>query len=90
MQESADLKRAGSLDRGAEGELLLDFVIARSGALDSWVLVRSSGSKILDDEAIRSIRKAAPFDPIPAQYKIAILQIRGRFVYVHGGALRLR
>jgi len=33
---------------------------------------------------------AAPFDPIPADYKIERLQIRGRFVYVHGGALRLR
>ena len=75
---------------GIQGELTLDFVIARSGALNSVELVRSSGSKILDDEAIRSIRVAAPFDPIPAQYKIPSLQIRGRFVYVHGGALRLR
>jgi len=75
---------------GIQGELTLDFVIARSGAVDSIELVRSSGSKILDDEAIRSIRKAAPFDPIPTQYKIPSLQIRGRFVYVHGGALRLR
>jgi protein TonB len=75
---------------GIQGELTLDFVIARSGAVNSIELVRSSGSKILDDEAIRSIRKAAPFDPIPAQYKIPSLQIRGRFVYVHGGALRLR
>jgi len=75
---------------GIQGELTLDFVIARSGAVNSIELVRSSGSKVLDDEAIRSIRKAAPFDPIPAQYKIASLQIRGRFVYVHGGALRLR
>src|SRR5512140_2582063 len=75
---------------GIQGELTLDFVIARSGKVDSIELVRSSGSKILDDEAIRSIRKAAPFDPIPAQYKIPSLQIRGRFVYVHGGALRLR
>jgi protein TonB len=75
---------------GIQGELTLDFVIARSGTVNSIELVRSSGSKILDDEAIRSIRKAAPFDPIPAQYKIPSLQIRGRFVYVHGGALRLR
>ncbi len=75
---------------GIQGELTLDFVIARNGRINSIELVRSSGSKILDDEAIRSIRKAAPFDPIPAQYKIASLQIRGRFVYVHGGALRLR
>jgi protein TonB len=75
---------------GIQGELTLDFVIARSGALNSVELVRSSGSKILDDEAIRSLRVAAPFDPIPADYKIDRLQIRGRFVYVHGGALRLR
>ena len=75
---------------GIQGELTIDFVIARSGAVNSIELVRGSGSKILDDEAIRSIRKAAPFDPIPAQYKIPSLQIRGRFVYVHGGALRLR
>jgi protein TonB len=74
---------------GIQGELTLDFVIARSGAVNSIELVRGSGSKILDDEAIRSIRKAAPFDPIPAQYKIPSLQIRGRFVYVHGGSLRL-
>ena len=75
---------------GIQGELTLDFVIARSGKVDSVELVRSSGSKILDDEAIRSIRVAAPFDPIPAGYKIPSLHIRGRFVYVHGGALRLR
>jgi TonB family protein len=75
---------------GIQGELTLDFVIARSGEVNSIELVRGSGSKILDDEAIRSIRKAAPFDPIPAEYKIPSLQIRGRFVYVHGGALRLR
>lgn len=75
---------------GIGGELILDFVIARSGAVDSIELIRGSGSKILDDEAIRSIRTASPFDPIPADYKIPKLQIRGRFVYVHGGALRLR
>ena len=75
---------------GVQGELMLDFVIARNGRVDSIEMVRSSGSKILDDEAIRSIRVAAPFDPIPAQYKIPSLLIRGRFVYIHGGGLRLR
>ena len=75
---------------GIQGELTIDFTIARNGAVSSIELIRGSGSKILDDEAIRSLRVAAPFDPIPAQYKIPSLQIRGRFVYVHGGALRLR
>jgi TonB family protein len=75
---------------GVEGELLIDFVIGRNGKLESAELVRGSGHKLLDDEAMRSIRKASPFDPIPNEYKIPNLQIRGRFVYVHGGALRLR
>jgi protein TonB len=75
---------------GIGGELTVDFVIARSGKLESVSLVRGSGSRLLDDEAIRSIRTAAPFDPIPAEYKIPSLQIRGRFLYVHGGALRIR
>jgi TonB family protein len=74
---------------GIEGELTVDFVIARSGKVESIALVRGSGHKILDDEAIRSIRIAAPFDPIPAEYKIPSLQIRGRFLYIHGGALRI-
>ena len=75
---------------GIEGELTVDFVIGRSGKLESVALVRGSGHKVLDDEAVRSIRMAAPFDPIPAEYKIPSLQIRGRFLYIHGGALRLR
>ena len=75
---------------GIEGELTVDFVIARNGKVESVALVRGSGHKVLDDEAIRSIRMAAPFDPIPAEYKIPSLQIRGRFLYIHGGALRLR
>jgi protein TonB len=74
---------------GIEGELQVDFVIARSGRLESVTLIRGSGYKILDDEAMRSIRMAAPFDPIPADYKIPSLMIRGRFLYIHGGALRI-
>ncbi len=75
---------------GIQGDLQIDFVIGRSGKVEGIELVRSSGHKILDEEAVRSIRKAAPFDPIPAEYKIPNLVIRGRFIYVHGGALRLR
>ncbi|MEW6719670.1 MAG: TonB family protein [Thermodesulfobacteriota bacterium] len=75
---------------GIQGDLLIDFVIGRDGKLESAEMIRGSGHKVLDDEAMRSIRKAAPFDPIPKEYDIPNLQIRGRFVYVHGGALRFR
>lgn len=76
--------------QGIQGELTIDIVIARSGKVESVELIRGSGHKILDDEAIRSVRKASPFDPIPREYRIPNLQIRGRFVYAIGGALRMR
>ena len=75
--------------QGIQGDLYIDFVIERDGKVASIDMVQGSGYKILDDEAVRSIRKAAPFDPIPAEYSIPHLQIRGRFVYTHGGQLRI-
>jgi len=75
---------------GIQGECMIEFVIGRSGKLESVELIQGSGYKVLDDEALRSIRKASPFDPIPADYQIPRLEIRGRFVYINGGALRVR
>ena len=74
---------------GIQGDLIIVFVIGRSGQLESLELVDGSGNKVLDEEAKRAVRAAAPFDPIPAQYKVPNLQIRGHFVYeMH--TLRLR
>jgi periplasmic protein TonB len=74
---------------GIQGDLVLDFVIARDGALASVSLIRGSGHKALDEEAIGAIRKAAPYDPIPARYAIPELRIRAHFIYeMH--ALRIR
>ncbi|MBI5418579.1 MAG: energy transducer TonB [Deltaproteobacteria bacterium] len=69
------------LATGQEGETVIDFVIGRSGKLESVALVHGSGHRILDDEALGAIRKAAPFDPIPKEYRIANLQIRAHFLY---------
>jgi len=80
------VRSRGGRDRG---ELTIDFVIERSGAVNSIELVALG----VEDPRRRGgplHPVAAPFDPIPAGYKIPTLQIRGRFVYVHGGALRLR
>ena len=66
---------------GVEGDVIADFVIGRSGKLESVTLVRGSGSRALDDEAVGAIRKASPFAPIPSEYKIANLQIRAHFIY---------
>lgn len=75
--------------QGIQGELTIDFAIGRSGTLQAIELVRGSGFRILDDEALRAIRTAAPFDPIPPQYRIPDLRIRAHFTYeMH--ALRIR
>ncbi|HSL92701.1 MAG TPA: TonB family protein [Candidatus Limnocylindrales bacterium] len=66
---------------GVEGDVVADFVIGRSGRLESVTLIRGSGNRLLDDEALGAIRKASPYDPIPSQYKIANLQIRAHFIY---------
>ena len=66
---------------GIEGDVIADFVIGRSGRLESVTLIRGSGYRILDDEALGAIRKASPYDPIPTEYKNANLQIRAHFYY---------
>ncbi len=74
---------------GIQGELTVDFVIGRNGHLESVTLLQGSGFKILDDEALGSIRTAAPYNPIPEHYQIPNLQIRAHFVYeMH--ALKIR
>ena len=74
---------------GIQGDLVVNFVIGPTGRLESVTLIDGSGHKVLDEEAMRAIRAAAPFDPIPSQYKVPNLQIRGHFVYeMH--ALKLR
>ena len=66
---------------GVQGDVVADFVIGRDGRLESVTLVRGSGNRLLDDEALGAIRKASPYAPIPSEYKIANLQIRAHFIY---------
>jgi len=47
------------------GNLLLDVAIKADGSLAGIKLLRSSGHKVLDDGAIRIVRMAAPFAPLP-------------------------
>jgi protein TonB len=50
---------------GLQGKLVVEFTIGANGAVEFLTLVRSSGSNLLDEEALRAIRAAAPFPPIP-------------------------
>ena len=54
-----------ALRYGLQGRLLLEFSIAGNGDIESAKIVRSSGSNLLDEEALRAVKAAAPFGPIP-------------------------
>jgi protein TonB len=55
--------------RGAiQGTVYLHFVMDRSGEITAIWVGRSSGSSILDDEAIAAIRRAAPLPFIPPNW----------------------
>lgn len=52
---------------GINGELVLEFTVSRTGTLTDIHLVDSSGFPILDNEALRAVKAAAPFDAFPPQ-----------------------
>lgn len=46
------------------GNLTLKVAVNRDGTIDKIVIMKSSGSKILDDAALRIVRLSAPFNPL--------------------------
>lgn len=56
-------KGAGS----ARGEVQVRFVVAASGSVSGIEIVASSGHAVLDQEAIATVKRAAPFPPIPTE-----------------------
>jgi TonB family protein len=70
-----------ALRYGLQGKLSLEFTIAKDGQLAQLRLIRSSGSQLLDEEAIRAIKAAAPFPPIPPWIKPNPLPISASMEY---------
>ncbi|MEQ8449342.1 MAG: TonB family protein [Nitratireductor sp.] len=52
--------------RDARRDVHVHFVVTRNGGLGSVRITQSSGSATLDKAALASVRRAAPFPPIPA------------------------
>ena len=50
---------------GGVGRPTLEVVIGRDGELQDIVVRKSSGDKALDQAALKILRLAAPFDPLP-------------------------
>jgi TonB family protein len=64
-----------------EGRLQMIFRLDRQGQLLSAGIVTASGFDILDQEALRAIRAAAPYPPFPGSVTVSKLNIKADFDY---------
>lgn len=93
----ARVERIGNLNypdearRGhVHGQLVLTVALNRKGAIKSVDVIQSSGHKVLDDAAIRIVRLAAPFPPIPKDENVDELYITRTWQFLPGDVLRNR
>lgn len=70
-----------SAARGISGDLLIRFTIMKNGKLGAVDLVRTSGHKDLDDAAIKALKDASPFWPLPESWGMDSYSIDGHFIY---------
>lgn len=66
---------------GIQGTLYIKFDIMKDGSLGGLELLKSSGYKILDDEALRAIRASAPFQPLPEEWHMERYPIRAAVLF---------
>lgn len=71
---------------GLQGTLYIKFDIMKDGSLEGLEVLKSSGYKILDDEALRAIQASAPFQPLPDDWKMGRYSIRAAVLFYLSGA----
>jgi TonB family protein len=64
-----------------EGEVLVYFTLNREGHLRDLKLLKPSVFGILNGEAARAVRAAAPFPPFPGSVTVKKLNIKANFAY---------
>jgi len=69
---------------GYQGTLYLQFDINKDGSLGVVEVLKSSGYKILDDEAVRAISSSAPFQPLPDDWNMDRYSIRAAVLFYLG------
>ena len=57
---------------GWSGKLAVEFVVRKSGAVDSIRVVKSSGIPLLDSDAEETVRRSAPFPKPPVSARLVI------------------
>lgn len=72
---------------GLSGDLYMKFTIKKDGRLGAIELLRTSGFKELDEAAMKAVKKAEPFWPLPDDWEKEDLEIKGHFIYVLGDTM---
>ncbi len=93
------VERVGNLNypeeakiKGVHGQLQLTVAIKANGEVESIVIDRSSGKKILDQAAKRIVVLAAPYDRFPNDIKrdTDILHITRTWMFMKGGTIEAK
>jgi TonB family protein len=67
--------------RGVEGITRLYFVILSNGVGQSVRIIRSSGSGVLDEEALATVKRASPFPPAPKEISSSSISMEVAIVF---------
>lgn len=67
--------------KNQQGTLLVEFGINKNGSLAYAKVIRSSGYPLLDEAAIKAIKEASPFNPLPDRFGVERLNIYATFTY---------
>jgi periplasmic protein TonB len=75
--------------RNLSGHLVLTVALSRDGSVQSIDVVQPSGHALLDDAAIRTVRLASPFGPLPeTKERVDELYITRTWQFLPGGIMR--
>jgi protein TonB len=68
--------------QGFEGITYLSFIILSDGQVRDIKIIQSSGFDILDNEAVSTVERAAPFEPIPEKFNRSTLTMEAAIVFM--------
>lgn len=74
-------------EQGIFGDLYIRFAIKKDGSLGDIQLVRTSGHQMLDDAAMKALRDAEPFWPLPENWEEDTFTVEGHFIYTLYGVV---
>jgi TonB family protein len=67
--------------QGIQGTTFVNFLVLSNGSSQDIEIIRPSGSKILDEETIATIKRANPFPPIPKETHASFVRMEVSIVF---------